>query len=104
MSGTAVDTPEKAGWEWRGGLLLQLRRITQASEPHFAPVPRKSGLEKLTLLAVVLLCTPLHGSEREKPDYPRLKTKSKVALELSQVANGILGSSAKQNCVEQGSV
>lgn len=100
---TTEHTLEKVGWEQRGGLLLQLGQITQASEPRFTPVPRKSILEKLSLLVVIFL-TPLHHTEGEKPYYPLLKTKSKAALELSQEANRMMGSSVKQNWVQQGSV
>lgn len=81
--------------EWRGGLLFQLGQITQAAEPHFTPVPRNGVFEKPSLLVVVILLTPLKYTKGEKPYYLLLKTKSKGALELSQVANMVMGSSAK---------
>lgn len=101
---TAEDSLQQVGWERCGGLLLQLGQIIQASEPRFTPVPRKSVPEKLSPLVVVLFLTPLHTTEGEKPYYPLLKTKSKAALELSPEANRVMGSSAKQNWVQQGSV
>lgn len=81
------------GQERHGGLLLQLGQITQASV-----------LGKLSLLAGVTFLTPFHYTEGEKPHYPLLKTKNKAALELSQEANRMLGSLAKQNWVQQGRV
>lgn len=85
-------------------VLLQLGQITQASEPCFTPVPKESVLEKLSLRVVIILRAPLRYTEGEKPYYPLRKTQSKAALELSQVANRMMGSSAKQNRVKQGSV
>lgn len=91
-------------WEWRGGLLLQPGQITQAPEPRFAPVPRKSVFEKNSLLAVMILLTPLRYTERGNPYYPLVRTKIKGTLELSQVAITMMGSSAEENWVEQGRI